>query len=89
MRKPRLAAIEYIRGIAMLGVIGIHVGSVYSEIPAANIHMVALLEILTRFSVPIFSLFLRSDFSTIWTFRKNSIMSISCAVGSVRCSFLI
>ena len=54
MRKPRLAAIEYIRGIAMLGVIGIHVGSVYSEIPAANIHMVALLEIMTRFSVPIF-----------------------------------
>lgn len=54
MKKPRLAAIEYIRGIAMLGVIGIHVGSAYSEIPAANMHIIALMEILTRFSVPIF-----------------------------------
>ena len=26
-RKPRLAAIEYIRGISMMGVIGIHIGS--------------------------------------------------------------
>ncbi|EEX69413.1 hypothetical protein [Mitsuokella multacida] len=28
-RKPRLPAIEYIRGIAMMGVIAIHVGSQY------------------------------------------------------------
>ena len=31
MKKPRLAAIEYIRGISMLGVIGIHVGSQYLD----------------------------------------------------------
>ena len=29
-------------------------GSAYSEIPAANMHIIALMEILTRFSVPIF-----------------------------------
>ena len=52
--KPRLAAIEYIRAISMLGVIGIHVGSQYLMNPAANIHLVALFEIVTRFSVPIF-----------------------------------
>ena len=53
-RKPRLAAIEYIRGISMTGVIGIHVGSQYIMNPASNIHLIALFEIVTRFSVPIF-----------------------------------
>jgi len=53
-RKPRLAAIEYIRGISMMGVIGIHVGSQYLMNPMANLHMVALFEVATRFSVPIF-----------------------------------
>ena len=53
-RKPRLAAIEYIRGISMMGVIGIHVGSQYLSNPAANPHLIALFEIFTRFSVPIF-----------------------------------
>jgi surface polysaccharide O-acyltransferase-like enzyme len=53
-RKPRLPAIEYIRGIAMMGVIGIHVGSQYLGNPQANLHLVALFEIFTRFSVPIF-----------------------------------
>lgn len=54
IKKPRLAAIEYIRGISMLGVVGIHVGSQYLANPAANIHLVALFEVATRFSVPIF-----------------------------------
>lgn len=53
-RKPRLAAIEYIRGISMMGVIGIHVGSQYLSNTTANIHLVALFETATRFSVPIF-----------------------------------
>lgn len=53
-KKPRLAAIEYIRGISMLGVVGIHVGSQYLGNPAANINLVALFEVATRFSVPIF-----------------------------------
>ncbi len=59
MKKPRLAAIEYIRGISMLGVVGIHVGAAYlgqhvTPETVANPHIVALLEIFTRFSVPIF-----------------------------------
>ena len=54
MKKPRLPAIEYIRGISMLGVIGIHVGSTALSNPSSNIHLIALLEIASRFSVPIF-----------------------------------
>lgn len=54
MAKQHLAAIEYIRGISMLGVIGIHVGSQYLMNPASNAHLTALFEIATRFSVPIF-----------------------------------
>lgn len=54
MKKPRLDAIEYIRGISMLGVVGIHIGSQYLSNPTPNLHLVALFEICTRFSVPIF-----------------------------------
>lgn len=54
IKKQRLAAIEYIRGISMLGVIGIHTGSQYLGNPFANIHLIAIFEIFTRFSVPIF-----------------------------------
>lgn len=54
MAKQHLAAIEYIRGISMLGVIGIHVGSQYLMNPMSNAHLTALFEIATRFSVPIF-----------------------------------
>lgn len=38
----------------MLGVIGIHIGSQYLTNPTPNVHLVALFEIATRFSVPIF-----------------------------------
>ena len=54
MKKPRLDAIEYIRGISMMGVVGIHIGSQYLMNPTPNLHLVALFEIFTRFSVPIF-----------------------------------
>ena len=54
MNKPRLAALDYMRGIAMLGVIAIHVGSQYLTNPSANMHLTALFEIVSRFSVPIF-----------------------------------
>ncbi len=68
--RKRLPAIEYMRGISMLGVIGIHIGSQYLSNPAANIHLVALFEIVTRFAVPIFffisafGLFYKLDLST-------------------------
>lgn len=54
MTKPRLPAIEYIRGISMLGVIGIHIGSQYLGSPHPNANLTAIYEIVTRFAVPIF-----------------------------------
>lgn len=66
MSNKRLSAIEYIRGISMLGVIAIHTGSEYLTNPAANIHLVALFEIATRFSIPIF--FFVSAFGLFYNF---------------------
>lgn len=54
MSHQRIHAIEYIRGISMLGVIGIHTGAYSLANPFVNIHLFAALEIFTRFSVPIF-----------------------------------
>ncbi len=54
MQKPKLPAIEYIRGISMMGVIGIHVGAQYLGNPASNLHLTALFEVVSRFAVPIF-----------------------------------
>lgn len=54
MSKKRILAVEYIRGISMLGVIGIHTGAYSLSNPFVNIHLFAALEIFTRFSVPIF-----------------------------------
>ncbi|WP_346354958.1 acyltransferase [Azotosporobacter soli] len=50
----KLTALESIRGIAMLGVLGIHTGSYVLGTPSPNPHIIALLEVLSRFSVPIF-----------------------------------
>lgn len=67
MSKQRINALEYIRGISMLGVVGIHTGAYSLSNPKVNVHLFALLEILTRFSVPIFffvsafGLFLNQD----------------------------
>ena len=69
-KKQRLPAIEYIRGISMLGVIAIHVGSQYLMNPSANIHLVALLETVTRFAVPIF--FFISAFGLFYNLDINS-----------------
>ncbi len=69
-RKPRLAAIEYIRGISMMGVIGIHVGSQYLSNTAANVDLVALFEVATRFSVPIF--FFISAFGLFYNLDLNA-----------------
>ncbi len=70
MKKTRLVAIEYIRGISMMGVIGIHVGSQYWENPSANIHLMALFEAVTRFSVPIF--FFISAFGLFYNLNLNA-----------------
>ena len=67
-KKPRLAAVEYIRGISMLGVVGIHVGSLYMENSAANVWLAATFEALTRFAVPIF--FFISAFGLFYNLRE-------------------
>lgn len=55
IKRERIKAIEYMRGISMLGVVAIHVGSQYIvNNPTANMNLVAVYEIITRFSVPIF-----------------------------------
>ncbi len=50
----RVTAVEYIRGAAMLGVVGIHTGAYSLSGTEVNVHLFALLEIVSRFSVPIF-----------------------------------
>lgn len=65
----RIDSIEYIRGLAMLGVVGIHTGAWMLSNPAANIHLFALLEIISRFSVPIF--FFVSSFSLFRQYPVN------------------
>ncbi|MCH4166678.1 MAG: acyltransferase [Megasphaera sp.] len=54
MSKRFINSINYMRGLCMLGVIAIHVGSVALTSPAPNLGLVAVLEILSRFSVPAF-----------------------------------
>ncbi|MBD3879554.1 MAG: acyltransferase [Quinella sp. 1Q5] len=76
MNKPWLASIEYIRGVSMLGVVAIHTGSQYLLNPTPNIHLVALFEIVSRFSVPIFffisafGLFYRMDLAEPFSYGK-------------------
>lgn len=76
MSKQRIQAIEYIRGIAMLGVIGIHTGAYSLANPLVNVHLFACFEILTRFSVPIFffvsafGLFHNQDLSGKFDYRQ-------------------
>ncbi|MDY3974701.1 acyltransferase [uncultured Veillonella sp.] len=54
MKQGFLPEITYMRGLCMLGVIGIHVGSFALSNPQANPMLIALLEILSRFTVPAF-----------------------------------
>ena len=44
----------YMRGLCMLGVIGIHVGSYALQNPFVNLELISVLEILSRFGVPAF-----------------------------------
>ena len=56
-----LPEITYMRGLCMLGVIGIHVGSYALQNPFVNLQLISVLEILSRFAVPAFSSFQRLD----------------------------
>lgn len=54
MAKAFLPEITYMRGLCMLGVIAIHVGSYALQNPLINIQLLGVLEILSRFSIPAF-----------------------------------
>lgn len=54
MTNQRNLALEAIRGLSMLGVVGIHTGAYSLSNPSVNVHLFASLEIVTRFCVPIF-----------------------------------
>ena len=57
IKKERVPAIEYMRGISMLGVVGIHVGSQYlMNNPTPNLQLLALYEIEQDFQYLFFSL---------------------------------
>ena len=74
-KRVRVSAVEAIRGISMMGVIGIHIGAEYLANPSPNLHLVALFDIGTRFSVPIFffisafGLFYRQSLSAVFSYR--------------------
>ncbi|MCX7780796.1 MAG: acyltransferase [Negativicutes bacterium] len=65
MVNQRNYSIEYMRGISMLGVVGIHTGAYSLSNPGINEHLFALLEIVTRFSIPAF--FFISAFGLFYT----------------------
>lgn len=54
MAKTFLPEITYMRGLCMLGVIGIHVGSYALQNPLINTQLLSVLEIVSRFSIPTF-----------------------------------
>lgn len=68
MSKTHVFELDYMRAIAMLGVIGIHTGAFAVANPEVNVHFFGLVDIITRFSVPIFffisafGLFINYDF---------------------------
>lgn len=70
MKKPYLNSIEYIRGVSMLGVVAIHIGAQYLMNPTPNLHLIAILEIASRFSVPIF--FFISAFGLFYKIDLNA-----------------
>lgn len=54
MSKVHVYELDYMRAVAMLGVLGIHTGAFAIENPQVNVHFFGLVDIITRFSVPIF-----------------------------------
>ena len=61
MSKRFIRSINYMRGLCMLGVIGIHVGSAALSNPTPNLALIGLLEILSRFSVFLYVVYSRSQ----------------------------
>lgn len=67
--KERISAITLMRGMGVLGVLGIHVGGMYLENPSANIFLLNLYDELSRYAVPIF--FFLSAFGLFYKLDLN------------------
>jgi len=85
LSKVHVYELDYMRAVAMLGVIGIHTGAFSVSNPDVNVHFFGLVDILTRFSVPIFffisafGMFLNYDFAKSYdylSFLKRRISTV-------------
>ncbi len=65
----RNRTIDKLRGICMLGVLGIHTGSLVLMSAAPNTHLYMLLEILSRYSVPAF--FFVSGYGLFYNYKPD------------------
>jgi peptidoglycan/LPS O-acetylase OafA/YrhL len=85
LSKVHVYELDYMRAVAMLGVIGIHTGAFSIANPNVNVHFFGLVDILTRFSVPVFffisafGLFMNYDFAKPYdylSFLKRRISTV-------------
>lgn len=67
--KERISAITLMRGMGVLGVIGIHIGGMYLENPSANLLLLTLYNEASRYAVPIF--FFLSAFGLFYKLDLN------------------
>lgn len=67
--KERISAITLMRGMGVLGVLGIHVGGMYLENPSANLFLLNLYDEVSRYAVPIF--FFLSAFGLFYKLDLN------------------
>lgn len=67
--KERINAITAMRGMGVLGVVGIHVGGMYLSNPSANLILLALYDEVSRYAVPIF--FFLSAFGLFYKLNLN------------------
>lgn len=86
MSKRFIHSINYMRGLCMLGVIAIHVGSVAIVNPSPNLGLVAILEILSRFPCRPFSSCRLSACSTVSPWTSLSSIRTTCGAACGRSS---
>lgn len=67
--KERIDAITLMRGMGVLGVLGIHIGGMYLENPSANLFLLTVYDEISRYAVPIF--FFLSAFGLFYKLNLN------------------
>lgn len=85
----RNLVIDNLRGLAMLGVIGIHIGSFVLSSATPRLDLFLLLQVFTRFAVPAF--FFISGYGLFcgnalekpfhyWEFMKKHLITVACPI---------